>query len=111
VGSHRVGWIIGGHGAQAQTPIPPSPRVFVIAASQSDQYEIMAARLASVQGQAPRVRAFAQEMIQDHIRLSEELSKAATTAGLPPPECGMSSDQAMLLSSLQSLRGSDFDET
>jgi putative membrane protein len=103
--------IIGGHGAQAQTPIPPSPRVFVIAASQSDQYEIMAARLASVQGQAPRVRAFAQEMIQDHIRLSEELSKAATTAGLPPPERGMSSDQAMLLSSLQSLRGSDFDET
>jgi putative membrane protein len=50
-------------------------------------------------------------MIQDHIRLSEELSKAATTAGLPPPERGMSSDQAMLLSSLQSLRGSDFDKT
>jgi putative membrane protein len=103
--------IIGGHGAQAQTPISPSPQDFVVAASESDQYEIMAARLASVQGQDPRVRAFAQEMIQDHTRLSEELSKAATAAGLPPPERGMSSDQAMLLSSLQSLRGSDFDET
>jgi putative membrane protein len=103
--------IIGGHGAQAQTPIPPSPRVFVIAPSQSDQYAIMAAHVASGQGQDPRVRTFAQEMIQDHTRLSEELSKAATASGLPPPECGMSSDQAMLLSSLQSVRGPDFDKT
>jgi hypothetical protein len=46
--------IIGGHGAQAQTPISQSPQDFVMAASQSDQYEIMAARLASVQGQDPR---------------------------------------------------------
>jgi putative membrane protein len=110
-GAIALAVIIGGHGAQAQTPIPPSPIDFIMAASQSDQYEVLAARVASVQGQDPRVRTFAQEMIQDHIRLSEELSKAATTAGLPPPERGMSSDQAMLLSSLQSLRGSDFDKT
>jgi hypothetical protein len=97
--------VIGGRGAQAQTPIPPSPKDFVMAASQSDQYEILAASVASVQGQDPRVRTFAQEMIQDHTRLFEELSKAATAAGLPPPERGMSSDQATLLSSLQSLRG------
>jgi putative membrane protein len=110
-GAIALAVIIGGHGAQAQTPIPTSPIDFIMAASQSDQYEVLAARVASVQGQDPRVRTFAQEMIQDHIRLSEELSKAATTAGLPPPERGMSSDQAMLLSSLQSLRGSDFDKT
>jgi putative membrane protein len=103
--------VIGGRGAQAQTPIPPSPKDFVMAASQSDQYEILAASVASVQGQDPRVRTFAQEMIQDHTRFSEELSKAATAAGLPPPERGMSSDQETLLSSLQSLWESDFDKT
>jgi putative membrane protein len=86
--------ILGGRGAQAQTPIPPSPKDFVMAASQSDQYEILAASVALVQGQDPHVRTFAQEMILDHSHLSEELN-----------------DQAMLLSSLQSLRGRDFDRT
>jgi putative membrane protein len=110
-GTTALAVIFGSYGAQAQTPIPPSPKDFVTAASQSDQYEVLAASVASVQGQDPRVRTFAQEMIQDHTRLSEELSKAATASGLPLPERGMSSDQAMLLSSLQSLRGSDFDKT
>jgi putative membrane protein len=110
-GTTALAVILGSYGAQAQTPIPPSPKDFAMAASQTDQYEVLAASVASVQGQDPRVRTFAQEMIQDHTRLSEELSKAATASGLPPPERGMSSDQAMLLSSLQSVRGPDFDKT
>ena len=92
-GAIALAVIIGCHGALAQTPIPPSPKDFVMAASQSDQYEVLAARVASVQGQDPRVRTFAQEMIQEHIPLAEDLSKAATASGLPPPERGMSSDQ------------------
>jgi putative membrane protein len=110
-GTTALAVILGSYGAQAQTPIPPSPKDFVMAASQNDQYEVLAASVASVQGQDPRVRTFAQEMIQDHTRLSEELSKAATASGLPPPERGMSSDEAMFLSSLQSVRGPDFDKT
>lgn len=108
-----IAWaiVIGCRGAQAQTPIPPSPKDFVMAASQSDQYEILAAHVAEVQGQDPRVRAFAEEMIRDHRRLIEDLRKAAMASELPPPEPGMSSDQARLLSSLQSLRGADFDKT
>ncbi len=102
--------MIGGDEAQAQTPIPPSPKDFVMAASQSDQYEVLAATVAAVQGQDPRVRTFAQEMIRDHIRMSEDLRRAAEAAGLPPPAPAMSSDQASLLSSLQSIRGSDFDK-
>ena len=103
--------MITGNGAQAQTPIPPSPTDFVMAASQSDQYEIFAARVAEVQGQDPRVRAFAQAMIRDHTRLAEDLRGAAMASGLPPPGQGMSSDEARLLGSLQSLRGPDFDKT
>jgi hypothetical protein len=67
-----------------------------MAASQSDQYEVLAASVAAVQGQDPRVRTFAQEMIQEHTRLAEDLRKAAGASGLPPPELGMSSDQASL---------------
>jgi predicted outer membrane protein len=68
--------IIGVHGAQAQTPIPPSPKDFVMAESQSDQYEVLAASVASVQGQDRRVRTFAQEMIQEHTRIVEDLRKS-----------------------------------
>jgi hypothetical protein len=53
-GAIALAVIIGGHGAQAQTPIPPSPIDFIMATSQSDQYEVLAARAASVQGQDPR---------------------------------------------------------
>ena len=82
-----------------------------MAASQSNQYEILAARAASVQSQDPRVRTFAQTMSQDHIRLSQDLRNAAVASGLPAPDSGMSSDHAMLLSGLQGLRGLDFDKT
>jgi putative membrane protein len=111
LGAIALAAIIGGHGAHAQTPIPPSPKDFVMAASQSDQYEVFAANVAALQGQDPRVRTFAQQMIAEHTRLAEDIRRAAMASGMPPPEPGMSSDQASLLSSLQSVRGADFDKT
>jgi putative membrane protein len=96
--------------AQAQTPIPPAPQDFVMTALQSDQYEIMAAQVALVEAQDARVRAFAEAMIRDHMRLSESLRETAKASGLEAPGSGMSSDQAALLSGLQGLRGADFDK-
>jgi putative membrane protein len=97
--------------ASAQTPMPPSAEDFVMAASQSDQYEIEAARVATAQSRNPRVVSFAQMMIQEHTRMSADLRAAASASKLPAPDSGMSSDQATLLSSLQSERGTDFDKT
>ncbi len=100
-----------GQAAEAQDRIPPPPPYFAVAAAQSDQYEIEAAEDALAQSQDPRVRAFAQEMIDDHTKSREALRQAAMASGLPPPPPAMDSDQASLLASLQSLRGSDFDKT
>ena len=102
--------ILGGYGAQAQTPIPPSPKDFVLAASQADHYQILAATVALTQSQDVQIRSFAEEMIKQHTRLDEDLRRAALASGLPPPEQGISSDQALLLGSLQSARGSYFDK-
>jgi putative membrane protein len=96
--------------AWAQTPVPPAPRDFAMAAAQSDQYEILAGHLAVVQAQDPRVRAFAERMIKDHARLGGDLRAAVAKADLPPLPPAMSSDQAALLSGLQGLRGADFDK-
>ena len=75
-------------GALAQTAIPPSPRDFAAMASQSDHYETLAGEVALIQGQDPRVRAFAETMLRDHTRTAEDFRKAAMAAGLPPPPPG-----------------------
>lgn len=100
---------IGGHATIAQTAIPPAPQDFLVAAAQGDQYEIMAGHLAMVQGHDPRVRTFAAEMIRYHTQVNQELRRTAATTGLHAPASGMSSDEAALLSGLQSLRGAEFD--
>jgi putative membrane protein len=96
--------------ADAQPPKPPAPKEFAAAMSQSDQYEIFAAKVALVESHDPRVRAFADTMIKDHTKTSQELQKAAAASGLPPPDPGMNGDQARLLESLQSVASPDFDK-
>ena len=102
---------LGSGGAMAQTVIPPSPPDFALAASQSDHYEMLAAQVALVQGEDPRVRAFAGTMLRDHARTAADLRQAAVAAGLPPLPPGLSGDGAALLGALQGVRGHDFDRT
>ena len=93
-------------------PPPPTPtRDFVQAAAQFDQFEILEGRVATVEGRDPRVRAFAQQMIEAHMGTTEALGRAAASAGLPPPPPSLSGDQAMLLGALQAQRGPEFDKT
>jgi putative membrane protein len=102
---------LGGPTAAAQTAIPPTTADFVVGATQSNVYEILAGRDAIAQSQNPRIRTFAQQMIDDHTRTSESVRRAATASGLPSPPPAMGADQAVMLASLQSLRGAEFDQT
>lgn len=99
-----------GVNAGAQTAATPSAADFAMVAMQSDQFEICAAQDAVAQSRNPQVRAFAHEMIQDHMRMSENVRAAALASGLTPPPTEMNRDQAAMLSALQSLRGADFDK-
>ena len=105
--------VIGGEAqAAAAQPAPrPMPtKDFVQAAAQSDQYEILAGRVAVVESHDPRIRAFAQDMIQDHTKTSQALEQAAMASGLSPPPPGLSDDGSKFLNQLQSLRGLEFDK-
>lgn len=95
--------------AAAQTPIPPSSPDFAAAAAQSDQYEIHASQDALAQSHDPRIRAFAEQMIQDHTKTIDHMKEAAEASAMAPPLPSMSSDQSMMLYGLQSLRGERFD--
>ena len=92
------------------TAIPPAAADFAASAAQSDEYEIMAGHAAVAQSQNPRIRAFAQQMIEDHTRTRDSLRQAVSAAGLPEPPPAMGSDQASLLGALQSLSGTEFDQ-
>jgi putative membrane protein len=112
IGGLLAAGLVTAAGAQAptRTPIPPNAKDFAQDAAQSNQYEIEAAWVARTQSQTPSVRAFADQMIEDHTRAQASIRQAATESGLPPPPPAMSSDQASLLAALQSLRGADFDK-
>ena len=86
-------------------------RDFVQAAAQTDQFEILEATTALAQSQNPRIRTFAQAMIEAHRQTTDQLKQAVAKAGLEQPEPGLSGDQSMFLAALQSQRGGDFDTT
>lgn len=96
--------------AAAQQSGSRQTREFVQAAAQSDQFEIMEAHTALAQSTDPRVRDFAQQMLQAHQQTSATLLQAAASSELQPPEPGLSGDQSAFLAALQSQRGSEFDK-
>jgi putative membrane protein len=95
----------------AANPGSRQTREFVQAAGNSDSFEILEAQTVLAQSTNPDVRTFAQHMLEDHSRTRAALADAAARAGLAPPPEGPSTDQAQMLSALQSQRGADFDKT
>jgi putative membrane protein len=70
---------------------------FLAQAGSGDQFEIQSSQLALSASSNPAVRAFANQMIADHTRLSQQMAAAATSAGItPPPPALLPAQQAML---------------
>lgn len=66
-------------------------------AASGDQFEIQSSQLALQMSQNPAVRAFAQMLINDHMRMSQQMVATAQAAGLnPPPPVLLPQHQAML---------------
>ena len=97
-----------GQAAWADPPAPMPTRDFVQAAQGSDQYEIEAAQVALIQSRDPRVRAFAEEMVQDHTATREALRQAVQASGRSPPPLTLNEDGERMLGQLQSLGGAAF---
>ncbi|HUH59423.1 MAG TPA: DUF4142 domain-containing protein [Candidimonas sp.] len=58
---------------------------FLENAAQSGHAEIEGSKMAQSKAMSPEVKAFAQQMIDDHTRVSEELAALAKTKGYTPP--------------------------
>lgn len=108
----------------ACAPTPPPPPVTVPVVTQPtlsqagmdcvirggamDMYEIEAARLALSMSSNASVRAFAQQMINDHTASSAQMAQALQSIGMNPPPAQLTPDLSARLERLRTA-GSGFD--
>jgi putative membrane protein len=83
---------------------------FLATAAQSDQNEIALSKVAADKATNPDVKAFAQKMIDEHMKMTESMKPFADSWGLTPPN-GPDSDHQKDLDKLNGLSGGDFDKT
>ncbi|MDQ3214852.1 MAG: DUF4142 domain-containing protein [Pseudomonadota bacterium] len=86
----------------------PDREFFVLALS-GDLLEIESGRLALEKSQSSSVRAFAQKMVDEHSKASENLHQAAAGAGVVVPTAATSPAHVAHLEKLRTLSGVDFD--
>lgn len=82
---------------------------FAMMAAMSDMFEIESSRIALQKAQSPQVKQFAQMMIDDHTRMSNDMKAAVQAAGLTvTPPTQLSGDYQTWMSDLQQATGDDF---
>ena len=84
----------------------PKTADFITAAVQSDMFEIEASKLAVAKTEG-QVQAFANQMVADHTKRTNELTPLALKDDVPQPP-DMSSSQKSMLGKLKGLGGQDF---
>ena len=98
-------------GSTSTMPTPTNAAAYVRAAGASDQFEIQSSQMALQKSQNPAVRQFAQMMISDHMKTTDQVMAAARAAGMSPPPPAMMPMQQNMVRQLQPLSGADFDRT
>jgi putative membrane protein len=93
-------------GVNSTLGIAPKTTDFVTEAATSDMFEIQAAKLAAARTTGD-VQSFADRMITDHSKTTEELTGLAQKANIKLPT-EMTSSQKNMLDKLNGLKGTDF---
>jgi putative membrane protein len=85
-----------------------SDQDFAAKAASSNKFEIRSSKMALKASSNPDVKAFAQEMIDDHTKASKGLKAAAKAASIKLP-AGSDAKNDALLAALEGKKGADFD--
>jgi putative membrane protein len=96
--------------AEAEAPSATTAAGFVTRAALSDMYEIESSRLALERSQSPGIKAYAQRMIDDHTRMSNEMKATVAQAGLESrPPAVLDEERLTLIRELRESSPGDFD--
>jgi putative membrane protein len=111
--------LAGGCTTPMEEPLPPEPidaaipgmpaPAYIGSAASGDLFEIESSRLALERSRNPEILSFAQMLIGDHGRMSNELMMAADRAGLNPPPPRMLPHHLDMLARLRSVGPGGFD--
>ena len=88
---------------------PNDAGAYVQIAASSDMYEIQSSQLALSRAQNGAIRSFAEMMVRDHTNTTQQLTAAATAAGVGPPPASMLPMHAQMVARLEGRTGADFD--
>lgn len=91
-------------GAAASTP-----QDFATMVAQSDMFEIESSRIALEKAQEDGVRAFAQQMVDDHTASSEAMKQAAEADGVNDVPTSLDAEHQQMMSQLQDASADQFD--
>lgn len=95
--------------APATPAIAAADREFVTMAASSSMMEVQASRIALEKSKNGEVRTFAQRMVDDHSKASEELRSVARTAGMTDLPTAMVQVHSSHMDRLRALGGEEFD--
>jgi putative membrane protein len=93
-------------GVNSTLGIAPKTTDFVTEAAQSDMFEIQSSKLAASRTTGD-VQNFANQMVTDHTKTTQELTGLAKNANIPLPT-DMTSSQKSMMDKLNGLQGKDF---
>lgn len=83
---------------------------FAMKAAQGGMAEVQLGKLAAEKAGSPEVKAFGQQMVDDHSKANDQLKEVAEKENMTLPMTMNAKDQA-LYNKLQTMSGSDFDKT
>lgn len=96
--------------AEAEAPPATTAGGFVTRAALSDMYEIESSRLALERSQSEPIKAYAERMIAEHTRMSNEMRATVAQAGLQAvPPTVLDTERTELMRELRESGPGDFD--
>ena len=106
----------GAASAGVMAPVPASSKelsrkdsAFVKQAAENGHAEVESSKLAATKAHSSEVKAFAQQMVDDHTKNNEAMAALATAKGLTPPT-GPSLTQRAKIKMLSARNGASFDQ-
>ncbi len=106
--SNMNGNMNSGRMGQGMAELSSQDRRFMMRAAMSDMNEIMSGRVALERAASDEVKRYAQQMIDDHTRMSDELKTLAAAKGVTLPT-DVSAKMQRDMAKLQAASGAEFD--